>query len=555
MLSRSFWTRWMRRIAVPAAGLLLPLAADAGERRAILIAVNNYQPAASLTPLNYAVNDVRDLQQTLLSMGYADNDIVVLSSDAANADAQPLQERIMDVVEEFSSAAPDGRGESILVVFAGHGFNSNGESFLCPQDFDASRAENSAVSVTKIVNLLADSPFDARYVVTDACRNEDISSGNREFNLASGLQQLELQQDDAAQGLVLFSSCLSGQKSFEDPTLQNGVYLHFFAKGLEGHADRDTGDFNGEVSAAELSEYAARETHRFVQSKYDDNQRPWADIHATGELVLTRLSPAQKAAMGTVKRRTIEQVHNELDAQERVAEGVGLLISQSRDEALKRFSMAVEKCSDNYMARRLRALLYVLKGNSSPTEAAEQYRLAIADMQAVDSRLRIAIPDSTGELQLRPEDSIRYSYRSPGQAPSAASIRGGDVLEVDDVVNSGNTNWLRVVAIRRSLDPATGQSKREQVEGFIQLASVARADANDAQLQDYNRLRKPTPQDLAGMNRRSNNVAAAERANRVADGLGVAAGVTSQIPGAGRVSGGLGTASGVIRSIGGFRRR
>jgi hypothetical protein len=479
----------------------------------------------------------------------------VLSSDSANAAAQPLQERIMDVVEEFSSTAPAGRGESILVVFAGHGFNSNGESFLCPQDFDASRPENSAVSVAKIVNLLADSPFDAKYVVTDACRNEDISSGNREFNLASGLQQLELQQDDAAQGLVLFSSCLSGQKSYEDPTLKNGVYLHFFTKGLEGHADRDTGDFNGEVSAAELSEYAARETHRFVQAKYDDNQRPWADIHATGELVLTRLSPEQKAAMGTVRRRTIEQVHNELDAQERIAEGVGLLISQSRDEAMKRFSMAVEKCSDNYMARRLRALLYVLKGNSSPTEAAEQYRLAIADMQAVDSRLRVAIPAAASELQLRPENSIRYSYRSPGQEPSLAAIRGGDVLEVDNVVNSGNTNWLRVVAIRRSLDPGTGQSKREQVEGFIQLTSVARPDASDAQLQDYNRLRKPTSQDLAGMNRRSNNVAAAERADRVATGLGVAAGVTSQIPGAGRVSGYLGGASGAIRAINGLRRR
>ncbi|MFM7039253.1 MAG: hypothetical protein ACKO2L_16200, partial [Planctomycetaceae bacterium] len=198
---------------------------------------------------------------------------------------------------------------------------------------------------------------------------------------------------------------------------------------------------------------------------------------------------------------------------------------------------------------------HVVRGNSSPSDAAEQYRLAIADMQAVDSRLRIAIPAAASELQLRPENSIQISYRNPGQAPSVASIRGGDVLEVDHVVYAGSTTWLRVAAIRRSLDPGTGQSQREQVEGFIQLTSVARPDASDAQLQDYNRLRKPTSQDLAAMNRRGNSVAAAERADRVADGLEIAAGVTSQIPGASRASGYLGTASGIIRAARQFRRR
>ena len=554
MLLRNIWSKWVRRIAVPTVGMLLPLLADAGERRAILIAVNNYQPASSLTPLNYAVKDVQDLRHSLLSMGYAQDDIVVLSSDTVGADAQPRQERIMEVVEEFVADVPAGHGESLLVVFAGHGFNSNGESFVCPQDYDASRPESSAVSVSKIVNLLAESPFNAKYLVTDACRNEDISTGNREFNLASGLQQLELQKDASAQGIVLFSSCLSGQKSYEDDTLQNGVYLHFFAKGLEGHADREVGDFNGEVSAAELSEYVARETHRFVQTKCDDTQRPWADIHATGELVLTTLTKEQKEAMGTVQRRTTQQVHNELEAQERVAEGVGLLISQSREAALQRFSMAVEKCGDNYMARRLRALLHVFKGNTSPSVAAEQYRLALADMQAVDSRLRIAIPESSGDLRLRPEDSLKYASRNRSQEPVAATVRGGDVLEVEDVINVGNTTWLRVAAIRRSLDPGTGQSKREQILGFIELTSVAKADANEAQLQDYNRVRKPTSEDLAGMNRRQNTVAGHEKADRVADGLGIATAVTSQIPGASRVSGYLGAAAGGIRILNGRRR-
>jgi hypothetical protein len=309
-----------------------------------------------------------------------------------------------------------------------------------------------------------------------------------------------------------------------------------------------------------LSEYASRQTLRYVRSNHDDSQRPWADIHATGELVLTRLSAEQQAALGTVKRRTIEEVHNELESQERVAEGVGMIISRANQAAVERFTLAIEKCADNYMARRLRALMYVLEGNANSVLATSRYQLAVADMLAVESRLRVPIPQNVTELSLQGRETLQYgsssygSYGSYSRSPSLTTVRPGDVLEVDEVVQAGGQSWLKVAAIRRRADAETGNSPIEKLVGYVQLASVANPAASDAQLQDFNRLRKPTVNEFAGMNRR-NPAVAQQRATQVADGLGVAAAVTSRIPGASRAAPYLGGASGFVRMIGGRRRR
>jgi hypothetical protein len=219
--------------------------------------------------------------------------------------------------------------------------------------------------------------------------------------------------------------------------------------------------------------------------------------------------------------------------------------------------MAIEKCNDNYMARRLRALMYVLEGNGNSGLAANRYQLAVADMLAVESRLRVPIPQNVTELPLRGRETLQSASSRSGsssRSPSLTTVRPGDVLEVDEVVQAGGQSWLKVAAIRRRADAATGNSPIEKLVGYVQLASVANPAASEAQLQDFNRLRKPTVNEFAGMNRR-NPAVAQQRATRVADGLGVAAAVTSRIPGASRAAPYLGGASGIVRMFGGRRRR
>lgn len=509
---KSRWTQWIQTILGAAVVIMTATGVNASDRHALLIGYNDYTMENGLQPLQFAAKDVSDLRTTLIEMGYQAEDITVLN--AKNGNSSPTAATIRSELEKLKNAAANEPGGSVMIVFAGHGFNHEGESYLCPADYRKDHPTESAIAVHDITRVLAEAEADGRYLIIDACRNEFVSTGEAEFNLGTGLKKLRISSRDDAQGTVVLSSCMPGQQSWEvdRPAVdrkgsalphQNGVFMHYIMQGLRGAADvfdQQTG-FDGAITATELHEYAARETLRFVNAEQDTAQRPWADMHTTANLAIVTLNEQQKKKLGSVQRRSAESLLDQEVAEQKTGDGVMLLVGGDRELrplATVRFSQAIELSPELYMPRRLRALLSVLEGNNNKAESSALYRNALADMQAVGSSLRVAVPYDSEQIDVfGPSTSVN----GKSEYASVAMINAGDVIEVDDISDANGVTWLKVRRINRWLVDESAGTGQETIEGYIQLAQVARPEADKAQLQDINRLRKPTVDELRLMNR------------------------------------------------------
>lgn len=557
------WYTWIRHSAFAAVIGFGSLCAVAADKYALLVGINDYGPASGLQTLKYASKDVSDLRATLLEMGYSQDDITVLNGeDGAPA---PTAAKIREALHDLQTSVTNVPGSSVMIVFAGHGFNHDGESYVCPADYQNERQTESAIAVAEISEILESSSADGRYLIIDACRNEYLSNGASEFNLRTGLNKLQVSRRKSAQGIVVLSSCVPGQQSWEidKPTIeragrsqphQNGVFMHYIMEGLRGAADvfDQQGGFDGVITATELHEYAARETLRFVNAEFDTPQTPWADVHATASLGIVTLNEEQRQKLGRVERRTSQSLIDQELAEQTTGDGVMLLVGGSRELrplATARFSQAIELSPELYMPRRLRSLLSVLNGNNDRSRVSAHYQAALEDMKAVGSSLRIAIPQNVRNLPVLGPTTEVNGLKSFNPV---ADVTGGDVIEVDDIVDASGVTWLKVKRINRWLSDASGGNPRETVSGYIQLTSVALPEADSAQLQDINRLRKPTTEELQLINRSRPVAMGAGNLQKAAAGLQLAGQINSWAGGPSGVSTGLGhaqTALGVVGDI------
>jgi hypothetical protein len=79
-------------------------------------------------------------------------------------------------------------------------------------------------------------------------------------------------------GLLVLSSCVSGEVSYEAQELRHGVFINFILQGLSGKADSrqlaPRGNGDGQVDVGELFAYAAKETSAYVASNFRATQTP-----------------------------------------------------------------------------------------------------------------------------------------------------------------------------------------------------------------------------------------------------------------------------------------
>ncbi len=267
---------------------------QASERYAVLVGINEYPSDSELGRLNYAINDVHELAATLQHAGYPRNHIHVLTSDDW-ATSQPTKANLIRTLQRIFLQARDEKESSLMFVFSGHGFNSQADSYICPVDYRTEAPESSSICVADLSKMLADSPFNQKLVVLDACRN-DVHNDSTAFHLVTGLKQLTVENNMNPQGTVFFSSCLAGQKSWEmieDGADQgHGVFMKFFIQGLQGEADHAS-NFDGRVTVSELANFVSTHTRRFVKEQLNEIQIPWYDSHSTSDMPIATLSPRQ----------------------------------------------------------------------------------------------------------------------------------------------------------------------------------------------------------------------------------------------------------------------
>jgi hypothetical protein len=146
--------------------LLAPDVASAQSRIALVIGNSAYK---TVTALPNPANDARAMSGMLRNAGFE----VVEESDLSQSD---MRRALRDFAAGVALKGPD---TVVLVYFAGHGLQIEGENYLVPVDAKIERESDVAIEAVRLADVmsaLASTPSRTRIVILDACRNNPFSS-------------------------------------------------------------------------------------------------------------------------------------------------------------------------------------------------------------------------------------------------------------------------------------------------------------------------------------------------------------------------------------------
>ncbi len=232
-----------------ACGVGLAQQPEEGKRIALVIGNDTY----SIRPLQNAVNDARAMERALKGAGFR----VILKTNGGKV--------AMDegVVEFLSSVGP---GDIALLFYAGHALQINDENVLIPADFQSASslidAKFKSVSLTKVLEELAQSRAKTAIVVIDACRTNPVAQTHA---LKAGLAN----PSKAGSNTFISFSTNPGNVAGDNPNGRNS----WFTEALSDAIDQP-----------ELTiDYVLRRVGAKVQSATGGKQTPWVTSSLTSK--------------------------------------------------------------------------------------------------------------------------------------------------------------------------------------------------------------------------------------------------------------------------------
>ena len=232
-----------------------------GNRYALLIGVNQY--ARPIRFLRFCANDMKTLAESFQKIGVPEENIFLMTDDS-EPERRPTRANIERQIESIAQLM--GEEDQLTIAFSGHGVMVDGKSYLCPSDTDLENRD-SIVSRDWAFEQLEKCAARQKIFIVDACRDEVAFGGTKALG---GAKTLEDPIGAETHGFVLIASCDKKQQSWEDETLEHGVFTHFLAEGLSGAA----GDEEGYVSIMDLFQYASRQTKQYVFREFNRVQVP-----------------------------------------------------------------------------------------------------------------------------------------------------------------------------------------------------------------------------------------------------------------------------------------
>ncbi|MGC1506385.1 MAG: caspase family protein [Sulfitobacter sp.] len=149
----------IRTVVFLACALLLPLQAQAQDRRvALIIGNSDYE---RVTPLDNPGNDATDLHVALEGLGFE----VFLGLNTTGAAMTGITDTFAKAIETADVA---------LFYYAGHGFQVGGQNYLVPVDAEIQTPQDvqeQTIRLTDILGKMEQAPG-IKFVILDACRND-----------------------------------------------------------------------------------------------------------------------------------------------------------------------------------------------------------------------------------------------------------------------------------------------------------------------------------------------------------------------------------------------
>lgn len=242
---------------------------NVGQKYAFLVGINHYKDG--LRNLNFCINDVVQLNETLTNLGYQ---VITLHDDVEAENLSPVRANIETELEILSQ---DLQPEDTLYVhFSCHGTIVNGESVLIVGDTRATTIGNTGLPINRVISCMKSSR--ARKLVLSL----DVCHAGIEMGRALIDQEFIRNVYDMAEGFYLLAASTAQQQAYELPELQHGLFSYYLIQGFNGEADYD---FDGRISVTDLKNYVLDRIRRWNGQDFR-RQEPTFRSEGIGEITL-----------------------------------------------------------------------------------------------------------------------------------------------------------------------------------------------------------------------------------------------------------------------------
>jgi hypothetical protein len=261
-----------------------------GKRWALVVGVDKYADP-QISPLRGAANDARMLADTLVRYaGFPSDQVILLATDQPD-ERQPTRVNLLRRLSNLAAAVPkDGL---LLVSFSGHGIERGGHAFLLPSDAQISDQisflEDTAVSVTRMRELIRDTRVAQVMVLLDACRNDPGGRADAPNNMTQAYVNgfnFDVRNREVQAFATIYATAV-GQRAYEYTEKKQGYFTWAIVEALRGNAANPV----GEVTLSELVKYVQDAVPKRIAIDLGSGkqQRPFATIegYKAEELVLS----------------------------------------------------------------------------------------------------------------------------------------------------------------------------------------------------------------------------------------------------------------------------
>src|SRR5918911_2883916 len=187
------------------------------KRWALVIGVDNYKDG-QISPLKGSANDARMLADALVRYaGFPQDQVILMSTDQPD-ERQPTRVNVLRRLSNLASVVPkDGL---LLISFAGHGMERNGQAYLLPSDAqvsdDITFLEETAVSVARMKERIRATGVGQVVVLLDACRNDPGGRADAPNPLTAAYTKFNFDvRNREVQAFATFYATAVGQRAYE----------------------------------------------------------------------------------------------------------------------------------------------------------------------------------------------------------------------------------------------------------------------------------------------------------------------------------------------------
>ena len=225
-------------------------------RRVAFVAGSNGPSAIGMDNLKYVTNDITKISHVLSQA------IAGYSVECAQDCSGPGE--VISKFEQIASGC--GHGDTLLFYFSGHGYLLRGQLFLVWNSTDLSKPVTTAVPVSNLKTILANTRAKVKLMILDCCHSG--AAGEKTF-AKSGLSTIGEPLIEAAKesASIILSACGRSAVAREVPEFESGYLTHYLVEALSNRFDEAVRDHDGLLSLQDFIGWCSEETTRYNRTR------------------------------------------------------------------------------------------------------------------------------------------------------------------------------------------------------------------------------------------------------------------------------------------------